>query len=195
MPSIQRQRLYCYVDEAGQDSASGIFVVVAVVSDREQEQLRESLTALERIAKTGGHKWHKTRPSHRLRYLALALERKVCAGEVFFGTYPKEIPYFVPMIDAIEYAINEKAVAPYQARVFIDGIDRKKATELTNALRVRGISLQLVQSRCDESEPAIRLADMWAGCARAAALGKSDEREVLKRAEETGYLRRKQKPL
>jgi hypothetical protein len=195
MPSVQRQKLYCYVDEAGQDSASDTFVVVAVVSDREQEQLREGLRALERAAKTGGHKWHKTRPSHRLRYLGLALEKKLCAGEVFFGTYSKGIPYFFPMIDAVEYAIKKKAVAPYQARVFIDGIDRKKAAELTNALRLRGISLNLVQGRRDESEPAIRLADMWAGCIRAAGIGKSEERELLKRAEKLGYLHEKGKPL
>jgi hypothetical protein len=37
------QKLYCYVDETGQDTASSIFVVVAVVSAQDQEPLREAL--------------------------------------------------------------------------------------------------------------------------------------------------------
>jgi hypothetical protein len=65
------------------------------------------------------------------------------------------------------------------ARVFVDGIDRQKASELTNALRVRGVSLEKVRSRRDESEPMIRLADMWAGCIRAALGGSQEEAKML----------------
>ena len=89
----------------------------------------------------------------------------------------------------LEDAIRIKAVPPYTARVYVDGIDRKKAAELTNALRLRGISLELVRSRRDESEPLIRLADMWAGCIRGAWKGEHDERALLERAREKNYLR------
>ena len=41
------------MDETGQDSASTAFVVVTVVSDEEQEPLREKITRLEAEAKTG----------------------------------------------------------------------------------------------------------------------------------------------
>lgn len=75
----------------------------------------------------------------------------------------------------------------YKAIVCIDGIDRKKAAEMTNALRLRGISLELVKSRRDESEPIIRLADMWAGCVRAAISNNGDERIILDQAKNTGY--------
>jgi hypothetical protein len=34
--------------------------------------------------------------------------------------------------------------------------------DLTNALRTRGVSLELVKDRRDEDEPLIRLADLWA---------------------------------
>jgi len=61
-------------------------------------------------------------------------------------------------------------------------MDRQKAAELTNALRDRGVILDRVKSRRDESEPLIRLADMWAGCIRAANLGGGDEKEILDRA-------------
>src|SRR5437867_639712 len=62
------QRLYCYVDETGQDSASSIFVVVAVVTAQEQEPLRQALMDIGDVAGTGCRKWHKSKFSRRLRY-------------------------------------------------------------------------------------------------------------------------------
>jgi hypothetical protein len=186
----RKQKLYCYVDETGQDDASSVFVVVAVVSERDQDKLRQELTDIERIAGRGHRKWHKSRPERRLRYLELALERNVGQEDVFFGSYPKPLPFFFPLIDVLENAITRKAVPPiYTARVFVDGIDRKKAAELTNALRLRGISLEMVRSRRDESEPIIRLADMWAGCIRAAILGRREEGELLRRASVANYIK------
>ena len=88
----------------------------------------------------------------------------------------------------LEYAIQKKARPPYSTRVFVDGIDHKKAMELTNALRARGVSLDRVKSRRDESEPLIRLADMWAGCIRAAQLGRQAEFDLLNQARQDGYL-------
>lgn len=191
-----RKKLYCYVDESGQDDRSRFFVVVAVVSDQDQETLREALIRIERSAKTSGRKWHKARPSHRLKFLSLALEKNLGQGDVFFGVYQKPIPFFFPMLDVIEYAIKESVARPYSARVFVDGIDRMKAQELTNALRLRNISVHLIQSRRDESEPVIRLADMWAGCIRSALLGSAEERAIVDEARARGYLKaRKEKPL
>ena len=109
---------------------------------------------------------------------------------MFFGVYPKPLPYFLPVLDVLEHAIKFKAVPPYTARVFVDGIDRKKAAELTNALRVRGVSLDLVRSRRDESEPLIRLADMWAGCVRASLEGRDEEQKLFERALAMKHLQR-----
>jgi hypothetical protein len=182
------QKLYCYVDETGQDRAAAFFFVVVVASDQDQERLRERLVRVEGTASTGGLKWHKTERKRRLRYLEGALAQKLGHGDVFFGSYLKPIPYFFPMLDVLEHVIRCKATPPYVARVFVDGIDRKKAAELTNALRARGIKLDAVRSRRDESEPLIRLADMWAGCIRAAKFGRAPERALLERALRAGYL-------
>ncbi len=179
MTSTRKQKLYCYVDETGQDAAASFFVVVAVVTAEEQDRLRDALMKIERLAGTGHRKWHKSRPERRLRYLKLVLEKNLLPGNVFYGAYPKPLPYFFPFLEIIERAIRAKAEPSYTARVFIDGIDRRKAAELTNALRARGIVLDMVRSRRDESEPLIRLADMWAGCIRAASLGSEEEQKLL----------------
>lgn len=128
--------------------------------------------------------------ARRLRYLTLVFERNLGREEIFFGSYPKPLPYFFPLLDVLERAIQIKAVPRYTARVFVDGIDRKKAAELTNALRLRGVSLELVKSRRDESEPLIRLADRWAGCIRRALSGHPEEQALFERALETNYIRR-----
>src|SRR5438105_1196682 len=108
MPS-NKQKLCCYVDESGQDDASSVFVVVAVVSDRDQQELREALIAIEQGAGVRYSKWHNSKPTRRARYMELALERKLGHDEVFFGSYPKPLPYFFPMIEVVERAIKAKA--------------------------------------------------------------------------------------
>jgi hypothetical protein len=187
---MPKQKLYCYVDETGQDTASNVFIVVAVLSDRDQENLRAALIAIEQQAGVGRSKWHDAKPARRLRYIELVLERKVGQEEVFFGSYPKPLPYLLPMIEVLEHAIKANAAPSYTARVFVDGIDRKKAAELTNALRLHGVFLEMVRGRRDESEPIIRLADMWAGCIRRALSGKAEERALLQRAIEKNYIKR-----
>jgi hypothetical protein len=187
---MPKQKLYCYLDETGQDTASEVFIVVAVLSDRNQEYLRDALIEIEELAGVRYSKWHNSKPERRLRYIELALDRNLGQEDVFFGSYPKPLPYLLPMIEVLERSIKAKAAPSYTARVFVDGIDRKKAAELTNALRLHGISLEMVRSRRDESEPIIRLADMWAGCIRGALLGKAEERALLARAMEKNYIKR-----
>ena len=182
------QKLSCYVDEAGQDPTSKFFVVVAVVSDKDQEKLRKQLTDAEESAQTHQLKWHKTAHQRRMRFLSLVLDRSIAKGSVYVAHYQKPIPYFFPMLEVLEKAIKLSAQEPYRASVYVDGIDRYKAKQLTNALRATGISLRIVKSRRDESEPLIRLADMWAGCIRSALLKHADSQALLKRAKEEAYL-------
>lgn len=183
-----KQKLYCYVDESGQDITSTFFIVAAVVIDKELDTLRTRLSHIETTARTGHRKWHKSRPDRRRRYLELVLENEIGKGETFYGTYRKPVPFFFPMLDVLERAITRKAKTPYTARVYIDGIDRKKAAELTNALRARNVSLELVKNRRDESEPLIRLADMWAGCIRDALLSGKEAKILFEQALKSNHL-------
>jgi hypothetical protein len=185
----RRRKLFVHVDESGQDDTSHFFIVVAVVTADALASVRERLVEVEDIARTSGLKWHKTSRIRRLRYLTLVLERKIAAGWVYVGHYKKPIPFFFPMIFVVGKAIKDAAQGEYQARVFVDGIDQQKAKELTNALRASGISLRMVQGKRDESEPLIRLADMWAGCVRGALLGDPDSKGIILRAEQEGYFK------
>lgn len=182
------QKLYCYVDESGQDAGSTFFVVVAVVSDGDQDKLRARLVQIETAAKTHGLKWHKSRSDRRINYLRMVWESGITQGDIFFGIYKKPLPYFFPLLEIVEKAIEYKAKKHYRAIVCVDGIDRKKAAELTNALRLKGIHLDFVKGKKDESEPVIRLADMCAGCIRATTQRDGDERPLFKKALQKKYL-------
>ena len=182
------QKLYCYVDETGQDIGSTFFWVVAVVSDQDQHALREELDVIEVQAHTGARKWHKSRPQRRIDYLSRVLDRGICAGSVFAGCYAKPLPFFLPMLEVVAQAIESRASADYRVTVIVDGIDKKKARELAGGLRVRGIRSVSVKGHRDESEPMLRLADMWAGAIRSAADGEADAAKVVEKARRVGYL-------
>ncbi len=183
------QKLYCYVDESGQDSGSKFFVVVAVVSDADRELLRKQLTDIEQDAGTYALKWHKTTHQRRIEYLTRILNRNIAKGCIYTACYHKPIPYFFPMLELIKKSITAAAREPYRTRIYVDGIDRQKAKEVTNALRAMGISLHFVKSVRDESEPIIRLADMWAGCIRGALLDNGDMRDIVNRAKKCEHIR------
>lgn len=182
------QKLCCYVDETGQDAGSEFFVVVAIVSSGNQEMIRAQLLEVEEAAQTKHLKWHKTSHRRRMQYLSLILDKHIAKGNVYAAHYRKPLPYFFPMLEVLKQAIKSTAQKHYRANVYVDGIDRYKAKQLTNALRVSGVSLRIVKNRRDESEPLIRLADMWAGCIRSALLKHPDTQELLKRAKHEGYL-------
>jgi len=128
------------------------------------------------------------RHTNRMAYLDLVLQKKVVSGEVFCAYYKKPIPYFFALVQATEKAIRQSAKEAYAVNIYVDGINKKEAKFLTNALRMSGISLPLVKSRRDESEPLIRLADMWAGCMRSALLKQKDARSIILRAKKEKYL-------
>ncbi len=183
------KKIYCYVDETGQDKGSDFFIVVVVASDKEQDLLRNELIKIESLAKIGKRKWHKTRSEIRLQYLQQVISKDIGKSEVYFSRYQKPIPYFFPMLETVEKAIKDIAEGNYKAIIYVDGIDKKKAAELTSALRLRGIRLEFIRGCRDESEPLIRLADRWAGCIRASFLGEKEEKEILVRAEEREYIK------
>lgn len=183
------QKLYCYVDESGQDVTSKFFVVVAVLVFAEDRMtLQDRLLTKEDAARTGRRKWNNLQHNRRLVYLRSLLDQSIGSKRVFFVRYKKPIPYFFPVIEILEKSINHMGGSSISARVYVDGTNKTIARALTNALRSRGISLTMIKGKRDENEPLIRLADMWAGCIRSALLHKFDAQEIFERAQKEDYL-------
>ena len=96
-----KQKLFCFVDETGQDDRSDHFIVVAVVSAVDQNKLKDALERIEQQAKIGAKKWHKLRSPEREAFLELVINAQLAAGEVFFGRYQKPLPFFLPMLETV----------------------------------------------------------------------------------------------
>ena len=183
-----KQKLYCFVDETGQDDRSKFFIVVTVISSDEVDQLRSLVARLEKQSKVGSKKWHKLRSPERETFLELVLRHQTKLGQVFFGQYEKPLPFFLPMLETLTKAILSIAQEEHQVVVYVDGIDKKKSHELTNALRLKGVKTKLVRSARDESEPLIRLADRWAGCIRDGIEGLEVNQAIVTEAITLAYL-------
>jgi hypothetical protein len=68
------QRLYCYVDESGQDTQGKLFLVTAVVTERQyREELEQRLLEIEEISRKRQMKWRPTSFERRLAYLEAIL--------------------------------------------------------------------------------------------------------------------------
>ena len=120
MKQSNKQKLYCYIDETGQDVGSDFFIVAAIVSDKEQTLLRDELIEIESQTKIGQRKWHKSETERNIRYLQQVIKKEIGKGEVYFGHYKKPIPYFFPMLETLEKAILDKAKGDYRAIVYVD---------------------------------------------------------------------------
>ena len=61
----QPKRLYCYVDETGQDAMGEFFILSVVVSANDRDELVSTLEKIERSSGKGKVKWMESR--HRAR--------------------------------------------------------------------------------------------------------------------------------
>lgn len=167
MRTKQKQKIYCYVDETGQDSGSNYYITVVVVSAKNQEGFRQKLLIAERESRVGARKWYRSRGKETIGYLQIFNKTNDDFCKIFYNKYKKPIPFLFPTIEIINESITEFInKKDCRAIIYVDGIDNKKAQELTNALRSKGICLDYIRNTRDESEPCIRLADRWAGCIR-----------------------------
>ena len=69
-----KQKLYCYVDESGQDTEGRFFLVAVVISGDGRDELQQRLEEIEHRTRKGRAKWHRSGFSRRLDYIRSILE-------------------------------------------------------------------------------------------------------------------------
>jgi hypothetical protein len=68
-----KQKLYCFVDETGQDTKGELFIVSVVVAQSEYEQLELKLERIEESSGKGKVKWREAKDSARVEYIRQVL--------------------------------------------------------------------------------------------------------------------------
>src|SRR5438105_2668794 len=68
MAKPKKPKLYCYVDETGQDTYGNFFIVSVVVTGDVRESLVARLEQIEKASGKGNVKWTNSRSSFRVAY-------------------------------------------------------------------------------------------------------------------------------
>ena len=181
------QKLYCYVDESGQDTSANpdreqIFVVAVTVFEENRLALEALCEKYELSSGKDKRKWNKTRPAQQLAYIRSIFQDAQFAGTLCYSaTQHLAKPNFERLtISAIASAIHIKYPSgDYQAEIYIDGLSKSKQNSYSSGVRKSGVNVRRVHRIRDESSAFIRLADALAGLARQAIEGKNTEALAL----------------
>lgn len=185
------QKLYCYVDETGQDTAGRIFIVTIVVVGDDRDELLQLCEEIEEKTGKGIRKWHRAKPELRLAYLRAIFKEKRFKGTLFYSVFQDTKDYDLATILSIAKAVRRKVPAErYRLLVYIDGLEKSKRQYYRNQLRGLGVSPKNVQGvRRDESNALTRLADMVAGLLRDGLEGEYQELvNLYRRGKRQGFL-------
>lgn len=172
-------KLYCYIDETGQDTLGEFFIVAIIVTDSGQRELEKKLEAIE--TSTGKKtKWMKTRDKIRTDY-ANALVNQELPAMIFVKNFVPGKPGFDELeVLATAQALNvyreENTIANdnYRATIIVDGLSKTMAVHMGSEFRKLGVKTRKVIGQRDESNAIIRLADAIAGLVREAHEGRQE---------------------
>lgn len=186
-----KQKLYCYVDENGQDTKGDIFIVSVVVTGKERDELMSLCEEIEEESGKGKFKWGKAEKKRRLEFIKQVFSIKKFKGKLRYSIYRNQIGYDLATISGIAKAILfKKPTEEYTTIIYVDGLFKTKRGIYGSELRKLGIPTRKIQGVTrDESNSLIRLADTMAGFVRDALDGKTEEIiKIYKEARRNGIL-------
>lgn len=186
------QKLYCYVDETGQDTKGQLFIVVAIMTV-DPTEVAALLETAETASGKGKVKWHRARQS-RDEYIRAALSVDI-KMKVYYQVFTgKELSYELATVQATANAIGSycqtEGIENYKATIVIDGLRRSLQNRTGKLLRSLGIRTKSVRGERDETNPMIRLADAVAGFVREAHEGDAHFDDIKEHLESQGVIKK-----
>jgi hypothetical protein len=192
MESLPKQKLYCYVDETGQDTLGELFIVSVVVAGENRESLTAALEAAEQASGKGNVKWMSSRHRARREYIQAVLHNAAFKNTLYFASYRNSKSYMALTVLSTAKAILSAAVEQHsQAMVYVDGLPKARLRWFGTELRHLSVRTSKVAGvRREETDALIRLADACCGFVRQALSGQNPQiTELFVRAKREGYLR------
>ncbi|MBI4601020.1 MAG: DUF3800 domain-containing protein [Planctomycetes bacterium] len=184
------QKLYCYVDETGQDTHGRLFVVSVVVAKDQRDHILRLLEGIERTSGKGTVKWTRARPDARLTYLRAVLALPPLKGMLFYDVWPGATDYPAKTLLTIARAVFHAGGDDHKATVYMDGLPRPHYKTFRRRLSGLGVHIKKVRGRKEESDAFMRLADALCGFVRAAYEGSAPFLSLLAAAEADGTVLR-----
>lgn len=175
-----KQKLYCYVDESGQDTKGDIFIVSIVVTGKERNELLNFCEEIEEKSGKGKFKWGKAEHNRRMDYLKRIFLNKHFKGKLRYTVYREQVNYDMATIMGIAKAVHFKEPFAYTTLVYVDGLTKTKRQEYGSELRKLGVPTRKVQGVTkDENNSLTRLADAIAGFVRDVLEKEGEDMEKL----------------
>ena len=183
------QKLYCYVDETGQDTDGAMFLESIVLTEDERERLVHLLYEIEEQSGKGLVKWHKTSLEAKIGYLQRIFNTPAFSRSFFYAVYRNTKEYLDLTIFATAKAIRQRIRdEDYRVTVIVDGMEHFEVLKFGASLRRLGIWTRKVRGVRDEGDCFIRLADAIAGFVRDALEGQPYTETLFPRAKEQGFI-------
>jgi hypothetical protein len=189
------KRLFCYVDETGQDTLGRLFVVAIVVTDDRRPELESMLAEIETTSGKYQRKWMKARDMARREYIA-AVAAKTLPLMIYARQYTNTgtQDYDELELRAAAEALrlyreaNGISADDYDAIITIDGLSKTMVFRAGTVFRRLGVRTRKVVGKSDETSTVIRLADAIAGLVREAQEGREVYKALEARLERAGKL-------
>lgn len=169
-------KLFCYVDETGQDTVAqpgkklAVFVVGVVLLDANQLHLEDVCVGYERQSGKGITPWHKAKYAFRLAYLRAVVTDKRFTGTLYYQVFgqPTKTFFDTYTLQAIANTIGSDKFNDVTCikEIYVDGLTRAKQSAYAVELRRMGGQRASFHRATDQRSPLIRLADALAGLAR-----------------------------
>lgn len=162
-----KQKLYCYVDETGQDTGGKLFLVAIVLKQIDQLGILES--KLEEIEQRTGKKqkkWKKVNKDIKKKYLEELLQVKGLKESIFYSIYENTKEYTALTSLTVAKAILSKNRENYTVTVIIDGLNDKEREIVRKELKKLKIKYNKIRGMKDEQNVFLRLSDAMAGFLR-----------------------------
>lgn len=163
----QPQKLYCYVDETGQDTHGRFFLVAVIIVDRAlNEELQRQLLEIERLVRKRSARWARNNIRTKTAYLEQVLSLSLEAS-VFYTIFENTTSYITHIGDAVVRATQEKVAGDYRfVAIEIDALQAGEAPQVRKVLKHSQIRYNKLRGIRDEASPFIHLADAFAGFIR-----------------------------
>lgn len=191
MPKKIVIKLYCYVDETGQDTGGRLFIVAVILTRDQRDGLRSILQRIERTSKKRQLKWTDTAREQRIAYIQAVIEKPAFKGLVNYSRYTDTKTYVDLTILSVAKAIHaktDKTEVPYEANIFVDGMKRSEQHRFAAGVRKLGVKVRKARGLRDQSDEFIRLADAITGFTRDALEDEPDMKKLLKSAVKAGII-------
>jgi hypothetical protein len=186
----KRKKIYCYVDETGQDTAGKMFIVVVCIVEQDKEAIEKKVLDIEKESGKKTQKWRQASHTSRHQYLKKIVFANELLFSVYISAFTKTREYDLAAILGIGKAIHfhKKDNLEVAALIYVDGLQASKRLFYGSQLRKLGINVKKVQGvRRDESNVFIRVSDAFAGFVRDAR-DSEEFQKLLNSAKSKGIL-------